>query len=259
MKNRYALYIVLALAASIHPWSHGRPFSGGSTFLTPDSTFTAGDVTVRVWNHPRMVIVGVPDTVVFCYLPRNDAPLDSIARRERLRCVINGSFFNGVRGNAGHAGWLSLYGRGITPLMDDRQLTHVIRINGVRHTTTCLPVKLFSPSTDPGEVEFQTGPLVIDNGKIREDLIRSSINGSSAHTRTLLATLDHRRCFFITVSERVRLSDLAATLMRLSIFKEGRLDVVNLDGGSSVALYVRDVPYANVNIDDRLPILIGFR
>jgi exopolysaccharide biosynthesis protein len=205
-----------------------------------------------------MVIVGVPDTVVFCYHPRNDAPLDSIARRERLRCVINGSFFNGVRGNAGHAGWLSLYGKQVTPLMDDRQLTHVVRINGAKHATTCLPARSFSPSTDPGDVEFQTGPLVVDNGRIREDLIRSSINGSSAHTRTLLATLDHRRCFFITVSERVTLSDLAATLVRLGIFKKGRLDVVNLDGGSSVALYVRDVPYANVNVDDRLPILIGF-
>jgi exopolysaccharide biosynthesis protein len=259
VKTRCASYLVLALTASIHTWSHGQPVPVASTPAIPESTVTAGDVTVRVWNHPRMVIVGVPDTVVFCYLPRNDAPLDSIARKEHLRCVINGSFFNGVRGNAGHAGWLSLYGKVFAPLMDDRQLTHVVRINGARHTTTCLPVQSFTPSTDPGDVEFQTGPLVVDNGTIREDLIRSSINGSTPHTRTLLASLDHRRHYFITVSERVTLSDLATRLVRLSIFSDGRLDVVNLDGGSSVALYLRDVPYANVNVDDRLPVVIGFR
>jgi hypothetical protein len=48
-------------------------------------------------------------------------------------------------------------------------------------------------------------------------------------------------------------------LRRLSVFQNGRLDVINLDGGSSVALYLRDVPGANLNADDRLPILIGFR
>jgi exopolysaccharide biosynthesis protein len=259
MRIQYSLFLLSACVTVTSSCTGGHNPFAGRPQLSPDTTITAGDVTVSVWNHPRMVIVGVPDTVVFCYLPRNDASLDSIARKERLRCVINGSFFNGVRGNAGHAGWLSLYGRMITPLMDDRQLTHVVRINGARHTTTCLPVGSFSPSTDPRDVEFQTGPLVVDNGTIREDLIRSSINGSTPHTRTLLATLDHRRTFFITVNERVTLSDLAVRLVGLNIFNDGRLDVVNLDGGSSVALYLRDVPYANVNVDDRLPILIGFR
>jgi exopolysaccharide biosynthesis protein len=259
VKKRHASYILLALTALVSPWSQGQPSLADSSARPPDSTMTIGAMTVRVWKHPRMVIVTVPDTVVFCYFPRNGAPLDSIARREGLRCLINGSFFNGVRGDASHAGLLSLYGQDITPVMDDRQLTHVVRTNGSRHMTSFLPARSFKHSTDPGEVEFQTGPLIIENGNIRHDLIRSSINGSTGHTRTLLATLDHRRCFFITVNERVTLGDLAASLVRLSMFKEGRLDVVNLDGGSSVALYLDDMPYANVNVDDRLPILIGFR
>jgi exopolysaccharide biosynthesis protein len=259
VNNRFAFYLLLALTALANPGSQAQSPANDSSTIPPDSTVTIGDMTVRVWNHPRMVIVSVPDTVVFCYLPRNGAPLDSVARREDLRCLINGSFFNGVRGDASHAGLLSIYGKYITPLMDDRQLTHVVRTSGSRHTTSFLPVRSFKHSTDPGDVEFQTGPLIIENGKIRDDLIRSSINGSSRHTRTLLATLDHHRCFFITVDERVTLSDLAASLVRLRMFKEGRLDVVNLDGGSSVALYLRDVPHASVNVDDRLPILIGFR
>jgi exopolysaccharide biosynthesis protein len=122
-----------------------------------------------------------------------------------------------------------------------------------------LPVRSFLPSKDPQVLEFQTGPLIIENSSIREDLIRSSINGSTDHRRTLLATLDHRRCFFITVTDKVMLGDLAATLLQLSIFQAGTLDVINLDGGSSVSLYVRDIPRVNCNVDDCLPILIGFQ
>jgi len=38
----------------------------------------------------------------------------------------------------------------------------------------------------------------------------------------------------------------------------GRLDVLNLDGGSSVTLYLRDARGWDYNAGDRLPILIGF-
>ncbi len=230
-----------------------------SEVLSPDSIARSGNVIVAMWNAPRVTIVEVPDTLVFCYLPQNDAPLDSIARRQNLRCLINGSFFNGARGNASHAGWLSMYGCRVTPLMDDRQLTHIVRNNGTKRTIEFLPVRSFVASEDSQLLEFQTGPLVIEMGRIREDLIQSSINGPTRHTRSLLATLDQHRCFFITVAERVTLTDLAATLLRLSVFQKGRLDVLNLDGGSSVALYVRDLPGVNSNADDHLPILIGFR
>ncbi len=132
-------------------------------------------------------------------------------------------------------------------------------VTGLKRTIEFLPARSFVATDDPQLLEFQTGPLVIEMGRIREDLIRTSINGSTRHTRSLLATLDQHRCFFITVTERVALADLAAMLRRLSVFQNGRLDVINLDGGSSVALYLRDVPGSNSNADDRLPILIGFR
>lgn len=227
--------------------------------LFPDSLVQNRGVMVATWNHPQLMVVEVPDTIIIYYLPQNEASIDSIARKNNLRCIINGSFFKGVRGNATHAGWLSLYGERIEPLMDDRQLTHIVRSNGAHRTIDFLPVRTFVPSEDPQTIEFQTGPLVIANGAIQQDLIRSSINGPTPHTRSLLATLDQRRCFFITVTDRVTLADLAARLLRLSVFQQGKLDVVNLDGGSSVALYLRDTPDHNYNADDRLPILIGFR
>jgi len=226
--------------------------------LSPDTVAIAGSVRVSLWDHRRIVVVEVPDTLTFLYLPHNEIPLDSLARRENLRCLINGSFFQGVRGNAQHAGWLAMYGQKLTPTMDDRQLTHVVVSNGSAWSTTFVPARTFAGPTGPAKLEFQTGPLIIENGRIREDLIRGSINGSTAHARTLLATIDQRRCFFISVTSRMTLSDLAAGLVRFSIFSGGRLDVIDLDGGSSVALYVRDVPLVNTNVHDRLPIVIGF-
>jgi hypothetical protein len=251
----YLTVVALTLAFSFSQAQ--RPAHDNAVILS-DSTVRSSDVVVSIWKHPHVTVVEVPDTLVFCYLPRNEAPLDSIARREKLRCVINGSFFEGARGNASHAGWLWLYGLEITPVMDDRQLTHVVRNNSTHRTIEFLPARSFEASNDPRVIEFQTGPLIIENGRIREDLIRASINGSSKHTRTLLATLDHRRCFFITVTDRVTLAELADTLLRLTVLRGGRLDVVNLDGGSSVALYLRDIPGLNSNADDRLPIVIGF-
>ena len=246
------LLLLLTVEASAQP---GISVSG---ILIPDSTIRSGDITVRIWQHPRMTIVEIPDTLVFLYLPRNDLPLDSIARKNNLRGIVNCSFFDGVRGNARHAGWLSLYGERVTPLLDDRQLSHIVRFSGTSRKIECVPVKSFVPTRDQAVLEFQTGPLVIDSGKVRDDLITRSINGSTPHTRTLLAVLDRRQPFFVTVTDRVSLSELGAILRRISIFQHGRLDVVNLDGGSSVALYLRDLSGLNYNAGDRLPILIGF-
>jgi exopolysaccharide biosynthesis protein len=114
------------------------------------------------------------------------------------------------------------------------------------------------PSRDPRLVEFQTGPLIIEDGRIRSDLITASINGSSRHTRSLLATMDHRRCYLIAATERMTLVEVAAALLRVPDFRHGRLDVINLDGGSSVALYVQGTRGLWYNEADHLPILIGF-
>jgi exopolysaccharide biosynthesis protein len=218
----------------------------------------SGSVTVMAWRSPAVLLVRVPDTLAFLYLPRNTASVDSIARRENLRCAINGSFFSGMRGDATHAGLLTLYGRPVAPTIDDRQLTHVVRVNSRARSVEFFPVHSYVPAADPRAVEFQTGPLIIDNGRIRDDLIGSSINGLTAHTRTLIATLDRKTCFFVTATDRLTLRDLASFLVRLRVFQGGRLDVINLDGGSSVALYLREATGWNYNAGDRLPILIGF-
>ena len=226
--------------------------------LIPDTTLMAGDAPVYCWDSPRLIVIGVPDTLRFIYDGRNRATVDSVARKEALRCLVNGSFFDGARGDAVHAGWLSLYGHTATPLKTDPELTHVVRMDGPGRSIGFIPAGSFAPDENPALVEFQAGPLIIDRGHVREDLIRASLNGPGRHARTLLASCDGRKLYLISAPEPVTLGEIAARLVRLSVFRGGILDVINLDGGSSVALFVRGFPQLQVNVDDRLPVLLGF-
>jgi len=237
----------------------GRPAgTPPDTAYEPDTTYMSGNMRVYCWHSPRITVIGVPDTLRFIYDGGNSATVDSVARREGLRCVVNGSFFDGVRGSAVHAGWLSLYGHRESALKTDPELTHVVRLDGRARSIDYIPSASFTHAGDSGCIEFQTGPLIVDGGGIRRDLINASLNGLTGHARTLIASFGRHRLYLVSVPEPVTLLEIASRLLRLSVFRGGRLDVVNLDGGSSVALYVRDIPGLNVNAGDRLPVLMGF-
>jgi len=117
----------------------------------------------------------------------------------------------------------------------------------------------FKPNNDNHSIEFQTGPLIIDSNKAALALIQHSVNGSGRYKRTLLAITDNSMLFLITVRNRVSLDSLAGYLLSLPIFASHRLDVVNLDGGSSVALFVQDHSELNYNESAHLPMLIGVK
>ena len=258
MNGRGLLFAAALAGGWLSAPAEARTGGGTTTGADPDTAFTAGGIGIMSWKSPAMTVIRVPDTLSFLYLPRNNASVDSVARGYGLRCLINGSYFSGVRGDASHAGLLCYHGRLLAPPLSDRQLTHVVRINSAAHRVDFFTAQSYVPAADPGLVEFQTGPLIIENGKIRKELIDSSLNGRTKHARTLLATLDNRLCFFVTVTEKVGLYEIAGFLRRIDAFQKGKLDVVNLDGGSSVALYVRDATAVNFNEADRLPVLIGF-
>jgi hypothetical protein len=74
-----------------------------------------------------------------------------------------------------------------------------------------------------------------------------------------MAVTDNFGLFLITVRSRVSLDSLANYLLSLSLFASHRLDVVNLDGGSSVALFVQNHPELNYNESSHLPMLIGVK
>jgi len=146
-------------------------------------------------------------------------------------------------------------------LKADRQLTHLAILNTTTGEMAFQSVELWEPSmSDKANIEFQTGPLVIQANALDMPSIRQSINGLRAHQRTLLAyTEEDRMKFFITIRMSERLDTLGEYLLKLSIFEGKTLFVVNLDGGPSVALDTQAHPEMNHNGGAILPILIALR
>ena len=212
------------------------------------------DVTVYQYEKLGMTILSIPSAFDFLYQPDDTATVASIAQRAGYRYVVNGSYFHG---NRTHAGRLSIHGKVFSQKFTDRQLTHIVIYDTKSRTIRYSPTERRTSSPREGLIEFQTGPLVIHNGRLARKLIEGSINGRGLYRRTLFATTDLNHVFLITVRARVSLQELGEFLLKASVFSEKRLDVINLDGGSSVALYAKTFPQVNFNHDARLPILLG--
>lgn len=206
-----------------------------------------------------MTIISIADAFDFIFIPSNAESIDSVAEKGNYKIMINGSFFGGTRLAAEHAGWLRLFGKTYSPIAADRQLSHVFRYNLDEKKSHLIPYQKFRPVNDTRAIEFQTGPLVVDSNRVAQKYIAESINGLGKYTRILLAITDRRHFHFITVRKRVALDELGNYLISLSIFSNHRLDLVNLDGGPSVALYVEKYPELNYHADVRLPILLGVK
>ena len=112
--------------------------------------------------------------------------------------------------------------------------------------------------SEKANIEFQTGPLVIQANVLDMPSIHQSINGLRSHQRTLLGyTEEDKLKFFITVRKSERLDTLGEYLLKLSIFEGKTLSVINLDGGPSVALATQSHPEINHNEQAVLPILFA--
>jgi hypothetical protein len=227
--------------------------------IPPGKVYYDSPNETSVYDDFGMTIVSVVHGFDFLFVPDNVDALESVARAHHYRFVINGSFFDGSAMHAGHSGWLRIYGKTYSPLRPDVQLTHIVRFDSISGKTSFINMDGFTPTNDDHSIEFQTGPLIIDSNRVALPLIQHSINGSGKYKRTLMAVTDNRGLFLITVRNRVSLDSLANYLLSLSLFASHRLDVVNLDGGSSVALFVQNHPELNYNEGSHLPMLIGVK
>jgi len=230
-----------------------------SDSVSADHIYHDGQYTISNYDSLGMTIIGGIDTFDFFFYPESTASISANALSGGYLFMINGTYFDGVRGHAGHAGWLKIYGKVFAALRDEDQLSHVVVWDRAAGRFHIQPRETFkTPGTD-STIEFQTGPLIIQNNRITFNPIRKSKNGRTAHLRTLLAISDHRKLSFVTVRKKVTLTDLAAYLLKLTQFRGMELDVINLDGGSSVALFSRKFPELDFNSTDHLPVIIGIK
>lgn len=218
--------------------------------------FKDDEIEVYTDRKYGIVIISFSNTFDVIYHPTKVLPLKDLAQHFEYRYVMNGSFFEGDRLNAKHAGWLSILGMNHSLIKEDPQLSHVVRYNPSSGAIAFLPLEEFDPVRSDNYIEFQTGPLVLHNNRLAEKSIQESINGLGEYKRALLAYTDDQQKYFIITKEVVALDDLGEYLLTLPIFSDKILNVINLDGGPSVALYSKDFPELNYNEEDRLPILL---
>lgn len=226
--------------------------------LHADETIIDGNITIyKYTKEVVLTIISIPDTVYYLYMPMLPSSVESIGKESNWRYLINATYFSGPRSNAKHVGWLRINGHIYEPISDDKQLTHVARID--RHTgdISFTYYKDFIAEYNEDFLEFQTGPLVVENNKVAEDYIRSSINGLRTAERTLLASTDNKHLYFIICKSYKDLISIGSYLIKLSPFARKRLNVINLDGGPSTALYSNNYSKLNYNSAASLPFLLG--
>jgi Phosphodiester glycosidase len=202
-------------------------------------------------------IIGFRSNFEMVYEPSQRLSIHQIGQSFKYRYLVNGSFFEW---SGEHAGWLSISGNKLMRLKQDRQLTHIAILNTTGEMVF-KSVELWKLSmSNKANIEFQTGPLVIQANVLDMPSIRQSINGLRSHQRTMLAyTEEDKMKFFITVRKPERLDKLGEYLLKLSIFEGITLSVINLDRGPSVALVSQAHPELNHNGGAVLPILFALR
>ena len=205
-----------------------------------------------------MSIIAFRSNFEIVYEPSQTVSIHQVGQNFKYRYLVNGSFFEW---SGEHAGWLSISGNNLMPLKQDPQLTHIAILNSTTSELVFKSAELWKPSmSGKSNLEFQTGPLVIQFNVVSMPFIHQSINGLRSHQRTLLAYIEEDMMkFFIIVRKPERLDKLGECLLKLSIFEGKTLSVINLDGGPSVALDSRAHPEMNHNAGAVLPILFGLR
>ncbi len=239
---------------------------GCSTFMLQNETAatrlgkTIKDGNTIIYNSDiyDITIIGFKGNFEVLYDPQDPPSLSTAGQLYGYRYLINGSYFEGSRV---HAGWLSVLGERHTPLKDDRQLSHMAVLDTSLGYLDFPDLELWdSTMTSEITIEFQTGPLVIHANQIDTLSIQASINGMTAHLRTFLAyTEEDGMKYFIITRHIGSLENVAHHLLSLPVFEGKTLFVMNLDGGSSTALYSRNHPELNFNTNRPLPILLGIR
>jgi len=250
-------FALIILAASFTACS-SLSLQQGTAAQRSSTSIQDGDVFVVNTDKFDMTIVGFHHELEILYAPAEPPTLKATAEQQGYRYLINGSYFHASRE---HAGWLSIYGKKHADLLDDKQLSQVAVLNPHLGYIDFPEIDLFDPSlSSPATIEFQTGPMVIAANRIDTTSINASINGRGSHLRTLLAyTEEDGMKYMIICRQPGTLEQIGEHLLRQPVFQEKTLWVVNLDGGSSTALFARDYPTLNFNVTRPLPILLGVK
>lgn len=205
-------------------------------------------------NGIRFAVFKLSPTIV--YDQNQSKTVRDIGIENDFKILINGGFFNDQNQ---YAGALEIEGVVITPPAPlDTQLSHVARYNPTTTLFDFIETRSFERDNSYS-LAFQTGPLFLLDNEVQDSYIDASINGNGEYIRSFIGQLDSGELIAGVTTKRVTLKDLAAKLLEASIFDGKKLSLINLDGGSSSALFLGEGNSQNYGQFKVLPVLIGFK
>lgn len=220
-------------------------------------TTRINNISYTLDNANDIYIVKFSDPIKIMYDTSGETSFRNNSLLNNFKIAINGGFF---RDDLTYAGLLAFDGEIIESIArTDSQVTHIVVFNSKTNSIDVLLAKDFNLdiALNKNNLSFQTGPLVIQSNNIQNDFIENSLNGSGKYRRSLLGFTDTGDKFFIATRRTFDLKTLAQRILEFPEFQNVKITVVNLDGGSSVALYAKDNEDFTFGTARELPIIIG--
>lgn len=165
---------------------------------------------------------------------------------------INGGYF---LPDWSHAGLLEINGNVIVrEAPNDKQVTGLVLINSDGISIE----KVEDVYQVNAQTVFQTGPIIILDNQIQTTAISSAPNGPGKYLRSFIGTTTDGEIIIGISTKFITLDQLADFLVRNEYLKEKTIDIINLDGGSSVFIYSKENLKFQTNIYRTLPFILGF-
>lgn len=220
-------------------------FTGKYTYYSKNGIkIQSGDFDINVFKSPDSKL----------YTPKK------LALENNNQVVINGGYFTETKA------YIGLLWDGQTrfaPLSaSNPQATHVAHFNKNSKLLDFISSSEFTNSDfqdNSDHIYFQTGPIIIDRNEVQNTFIDRSLNGNQSSLRSFIGFTESGKIFVGTTSQGYDLRSLGKMLITKDFFEGEVISVINLDGGSSTALYSAENPEISFRDFKELPYLIEFK
>ncbi|MCE1190404.1 MAG: phosphodiester glycosidase family protein [Ignavibacteria bacterium] len=221
-----------------------------------DTLQTINEDTYTVYwdHHADLIIVKIHEISEYVFIPNPTLSLKEYAEKEKLQIVVNASYFDGY-GPYTPAGYLKIKDSLYSQVKIDRQLQYCFDYNIQTRLLKIFPITHLESPTN--SIIVQTGPLLMQHDTVCYKSIEDCINGTRITARTAIAS--DLAGLYIVISRRgYKLTEFAEKCKNSGIFSHD-LQLINLDGGSSTALFIKEHPELSFHSEKILPILIGVK
>lgn len=259
MKRAILFIIITGFAIALYSYAKGKNETNLNSDIKPETTVETSSeqptssISYYTDKSKGIYIAKFNPNEYFLdlYIQPNKDFLESseeVLKKTDGELLINAGYF---REDFEHAGFLVYRSEILSdPALNDRQVTHILNLESL----TFGPIKEID--LDILTSAFQTGPLIINNGDVEEELIQNSTNGNGNFRRSVLGKLDTGEVFFLATTKSYSLIDLSNEILETSFLGTPQIDAINLDGGSSVSIISSTKSGFKVGENKKLPFLL---